>query len=120
MIKNLWNRTVFCCNYRHEHPIKMNVIQGPASPFYACPKYYPENREEGEPSCMMRLNFVDAEKVLDAFSDIIEKDEAENIYKDYTNYEFNYKQIHVKVIKYSRMGNIKLEIFNRKAVQWKK
>ena len=120
MIKNLWNRTTFCCNYRHEHPVDMQIIQGPASPFYACPKYYPENREAGEASCMMRLNFVDAENVLETFSSIIEKDEAEDLYKDYTNFEFDYKQIHVKVLKYSRIGKISLEILNRKAISWKK
>lgn len=69
---------------------------------------------------MMRLNFVDAENVLDVFSNIIEADEDENIYKDYTNFEFDYKQIHIKVLKYSPNGNIHLQIHNKKAILRKK
>ncbi len=116
MIKNLWKMTTFYCSYRHKEPVKMEIIQGPSSPFYACPKYYPQNREEGEPACPMRMNFVDAEGVLNKLSEIIDNDENNDIYKDYTNYEFDYKTIHIKVLKYKE-GQIDLDIFNRKAMR---
>ena len=68
MIKNLWKKTHFYCSYRHE-PVEMTINdKGDFSMFYSCPKYYPENRLENEQACPMRLNFVDAEAILNEIS----------------------------------------------------
>lgn len=116
MIKNLWKCTNFWCSHRHQ-PEKMTLIQGPMSLFYACPKYYPENREEDERACTMRLNLVDAEAILEKLSKIIEEDDNNNINADYTNLEFDYKAIHVTVISYDKTGIINLNIYNKKAIR---
>ena len=97
MLKNLWKDTEFYCSYRHE-PKKMTIIQGPSSLFYACPKYYPENRSKDEPACPMRLNLIDAQAILEEFSKMIENDEELGIECNYANKEFTYKMIKVKVI----------------------
>lgn len=116
MITNLWNITDFYCSYRHDKPVKMGYNNNGLTLFYSCPKYYPENREPGEPACPMRLNMVDAEGILDKFSKIIEEDEDKDIYRNYKNFEFDYKSIHVKVLKYEN-DSIHLDIFNRKALR---
>lgn len=115
MIKNLWKRTHFYCSYRHE-PTEMVINdKGDYSMFYSCPKYYPENRGEHEPACPMRLNFVDAEVILEEVSKKID-DESGFDCIDITGDEFDYKSIHVKVLKYSP-ERVDLDIYNKKAIK---
>lgn len=115
MLKNLWNITNFYCSHRHT-PTKMEFLNGPLSLFYACPKYYEQNREPGELMCSMRLNLVDAEGILDKFSSIVLKDLEDDIIRDYTNMEFEYKAIHVKVLHYDE-HHLDLDILNKKALR---
>lgn len=115
VIKNLWKETEFYCSHRHE-PVKMSYNSGPHSLFYSCPKYYPDNRNENEQACPMRINMVDAEAVLEKLSAYIEDDWANDIERDYTNFEFDYKSVHVKVLEYHD-GHFKLNIFNKKALK---
>lgn len=116
MIKNIWKCTNFWCSHRHE-AIKMELIQGPMSLFYACPKYYPQNREPNERTCNMRLNLVDAEAILEKLSKIIEEDDNNGLNADYTNLEFDYKDIHITVLSYDKTGSIDLNILNKKAIK---
>lgn len=115
MIKNLWKNTDFCCGYRHD-PIPMIFNERGETLFYSCPKYYPENREPNEQACPMRMNTVDAEGILDKFSEIIEKDMAEGKDVDYTNYKFKYKMIDVEILSYSP-DKIKIKILNKRALK---
>ena len=115
MIKNLWKITHFYCSYRHE-PTEMTINdKGPHSMFYSCPKYYPENRTNDEPACPMRLNFVDAEAILEEISKMLD-DESGFDCIDLTNAEFDYKSIHVKVLKCTS-NRIDLDIHNKKAIK---
>lgn len=116
MIKNLWKNTTFYCGHGHEMPIEMYYKDGPLSMFYACPKYYPENRTKNERACSNRLNFVDAEAIIEKFSAIIEEKEADNTFFDFTNFSFKYRSIEVKVLEYS-LDSVKLQIINRKALK---
>lgn len=118
MIKNLWKNTHFYCGHRHKEPVEMYFKDGVAgnSMFYACPKYYPENREEGERACSNRLNFVDAEGIINKLSDIIEEKEMSGEIFDFTNLKFRYKAIDVKVLSYSP-SKVELEIVNKKALR---
>lgn len=116
MIKNLWKQTKFICSYRHE-PTEMTIHEGinGASPFYSCPHYYEENRAKDETrACPMRLNFVDAEALLDAFSNAVEKDIAEDKVRDYSGYEYDYKTIHADVINYNDK-ELNLNVYNKKS-----
>ena len=115
MIKNLWKDTKFCCSHRHE-PVQMVYNNGPHSLFYSCPKYYPENRNAGEQACPMRLNMVDAEGILEKLSSMIESDMANDIEKNYTGIEFDYKSIHVKILKHHE-DQFELNIYNKKALK---
>jgi len=115
MQKNLWKKIHFFCANNHD-PVEMTVHAGAEnmSNFYSCPKYYEENRTENEHMCSMRLNFFDAEAVVEAFSKIIDEDMKNFNIKDYTGMKFKVKKvIDVKVKSYSE-DRIDLIIYNRK------
>jgi hypothetical protein len=115
MIKNLWKIAHFYCSYRHE-PKEMQINdKGSHSLFYSCPKYYPENRTPDEQACPMRLNFVDAEAILNEISKKLD-DESGFDCNDITGEEFDYKAIHVKVLKYTP-ERIDIDIYNKKAIK---
>lgn len=117
VIKNLWGMTKFFCGHGHEIPVEMTYKVGPASMFYSCPRYYVDNvNRPGERACSNRLSFEDAEAIVMKLSDaIVEHEEAgQNV--NLENYEFDYRQTHVKVIRYTQT-EVWLEILNRKALR---
>lgn len=115
MIKNLWKMTHFYCSYRHD-PVEMTINdKGDFGMFYSCPKYYPNNRTEDEQACPMRLNFIDAEGILEELSKKLEDDSGFDCV-DLTGEEFMYKNIRVKVIKQTS-ERIELDIYNKKALR---
>ncbi len=57
------NMELYCGN--HPEPVKMQIKQGPFSVFYACPKYYEENRTNGEHICANRIGINDIERMVD-------------------------------------------------------
>lgn len=119
MHKNIWKQTKFMCAYRHK-PSEMTIHEGinGSSPFYSCPHYYAENRADDENrACPMRLNFYDADKILDEFSKIINKDLSEDVVMDYTGKTFKYKQIDVTVSKYKENEELEFTILNKKALK---
>lgn len=116
VIKNLWSVITFWCIHGHKEPVQMQVQYGPSSPFYACPKYFPENRTPDERACANRLNFIDAEEIVKKLGNIIAGDQMNGDAVDYTNYEFDYKSIHVKVLEY-KDKSIKLGILSKKALR---
>lgn len=117
MIKNIWSNVKFFCGHDHKEPIEMAYQQGPDSLFYACPKYHPENREPEERACSNRLNLVNAEKIINQFANEVEKRGFIGV--NLTNYEWDYKTIHIKVLKHS-VNEINLEIVDKKALKWRK
>ena len=107
--------TSFYCGNHHKIPVALVVNNyGQHSPFYSCPYYYAEGRPEDEKMCINRLNFIDAEAIMETFSNIIEEDQKKGLEKNYINMEFDYKKIHAKVIKYEE-STIWIEIYNKKA-----
>ena len=64
LITGTWEDVKLVCIYRHDEPVEMEIKEGPSSLFYACPKYYAENREEGERACNNRLNLIDYDKMI--------------------------------------------------------
>lgn len=116
MVKNMWKQIVLVCGC-HEEEVIMNIIQGPSSLFYACPKYYPENRENGERACANRINLVDYEKMVDYLSDKIEESLLEGNKEDLTNLNWVYKGvIEFKVLEHKN-GMIKVRMKNKKALK---
>lgn len=116
MIKNLWKNTCFCCGYRHETPVEMMFNDRGESLFYSCPKYYPQNRTPEEQACPNRMTTIDAEGIINKFSEIIENDLANNKDVNYTGFMFKYKTIDVKIINYSP-DKIKIQVINKKALK---
>lgn len=72
----LWsNIHLVCAN----HPqVEMEIAQGPVSMFYACRKYYPENRDDDEKPCYNRVSLTDFERMLDYLSEMLLEAERNN------------------------------------------
>ena len=100
MVKNIWSNIEFTCIHNHPQPIPMEVIENGQSPFYACPHYFKEKRQEDEKMCYNRVSLYDVEGIVDKFGKIIE-DTDKFGGTDFTGFEFDYKMIHVRVVKYS-------------------
>lgn len=117
MIKNLWNKIVLCCGNHKGEEVIMDLKEGPSSLFYSCPKYYPQNRENGERACANRLNLIDFEKMLDHLSDKLMDDEKNGVRSDLSNYSFkNKKGMIFRIISYSE-NEIKVEMLNQRALK---
>ena len=117
IIKNLWGMTKFYCGHGHEVPVEMTYKDGPTSMFYSCPRYYVDKTNRpGDRACANRLSFDDAEAIILRLSDVILEHEQKGEEFDLTNYRMNYKQVQVKVLKYSPQ-EMQLEILNRRALR---
>lgn len=120
MIKNFWSKITIYCNNKHEKPIEFYVKEG-QSPFYACPKYmlkdekHPNGHTKDERACPNRLNFIDAQGIVEKFSDIVEEDLLSNENINYEGLEFKYKHYIINVLEYTDKS-IKLGILNKKSI----
>ena len=83
MITNLWSQIqLYCAN--HEEPVHMvpheaatsrisqSLYGNTQNTFYSCPKYYPENRTDGEPACRNHISITEFERMLGHLSQLIE------------------------------------------------
>lgn len=114
MLQNLWKNIVPVCCCNHEET-PMQLIQGPSSLFYACPRYYPDNRAAGEKACPNRINLVDYQKMAEHFSQEIEEGMMNGQKEDLTNEIWNLKkQVDFKVLEHKK-GLLKVSIYNKKA-----
>lgn len=119
MIKNLWKHITLTCGNGHTEEVVMDLKQGPLSLFYACPKYYPENRKEKERACANRLNLVDFEKMLDHMTEKIEKGMDQGIEINLTGYQYrDRKGTQYTVLKHSK-DDLKIEVLNRRALKYR-
>lgn len=89
MIKNLWAQIrLICGNHGDNRSIQMlphaaaegavaRSLYGNNSMnmFYACPKYYPDQREEGEALCRNHISMKEFEEMLNYISSILEEAE---------------------------------------------
>lgn len=114
MIKNIWGSVVFVCG---NHPdVKLEIVQGPHSPFYACPKYREENRQKDERACNNRLNLIDYEKIVSKLMDKVYEDFMSGLESNLTNYTFKYKGIQCKVLQHAN-DKITLSVLNVTAMR---
>lgn len=63
------NIELYCGN--HHEPVRMSLIQGPFSAFYACPKYNDEERKPGEHKCANRLSVTNLERMVDHINSML-------------------------------------------------
>lgn len=115
MIVNLWKNTSFYC-MNHDKPVKMEPRTGKKELFYACPKYYPENRSDNERACMNNMYTQDAQEAVCYVSDKIEQYTAEGIEplcvigETWTKRDIDYT-----VLNYDN-GKLKIGVLNRRAL----
>lgn len=117
MVKNLWKNITLVCGCNHCMETEMKLVQGPSSLFYACPRYYPENREKGEKACANRINLIDYEKMVDHFSEEFENSIMEGCNVDLTNSEWVYKKQIVFRVLGHKNGQLKVSMYNKKAIK---
>ena len=101
----------FCLN--HPEPVPMEFRQGPKELFYACEKYYPEKRLEGERACGNNMYTQAAEAAVEYFSDLIEEALMRNEKINITNEKFTYKGIEFIVLKHTE-EEVNVGVINRK------
>lgn len=114
MVKNLWKQIVLVCGNCEEHPV-LQLIDGPSSPFYACPRYYPENREPNTKACPNRINLVDYEKMVDYFSDRIEESICNGSKENLKNVRWVYKNTIEFVVLEHTENVLRISMRNKKA-----
>lgn len=116
MVQNLWKKIILVCGC-HKEEVVMQLIDGPSSLFYACPKYYPENRMQGERACANRINLVDYEKMVDFLSEKIEDALLNGAKENLTHTSWVYKKtIEFEVIEHTE-DYIKVKMKNKKALK---
>lgn len=119
-MNTLGNRKIsfWCTN--HKEPVEMVIQQG-ISPFYACPKYFPENRDEKDSkACPNRMTIIDAGGIIDAFAKICEAEDPFESVTNYYNYMFEYKgsksKFIVTIIKYTD-DEIRFGVLNKTSLK---
>lgn len=86
MIENIWKKIhIYCGNHGDDYSIKMVPHEqsqllrfggGSGSIFYACPKYYAENRNPDETACFNRISITELEEMVEYISDQIESPDS--------------------------------------------
>lgn len=129
MQSNLWTRIKLVCGNHGGGDIPLMAPHAPAesstsrglygiqtSMFYACPKYYPENREEGEPCCRNHISIKEYEGILDHLEKEMGKIEASGGTIDLVGEKWKSKAgVEYKVVRQTR-DHIYVSCLNRKAV----
>lgn len=134
MVVNLWQRVrLFCGNHEKDengyprmtpHEAASSATSrglygaGVQNMFYACPRYYPDAREEGEPACRNHISMKEFENMLDYISGIIEKANRADEICDLTGLSWKSKTgTEFKVIKHTD-EHIDVVCLNKKSL-WK-
>lgn len=89
MVVNLWEKVrLYCGNHEKVDGVKLphmtpheagssatsvGLYGNNMKMFYACPRYYPSEREEGEPACRNHISMKEFENMLSFISGEIEK-----------------------------------------------
>ncbi len=120
MVQNLWKSTqvvcASCSGKDIEKMPKMELKAGTRSMFYACPKYYPENRQKGEIACVNHVSTDDFQRILDVLSEEVDKNLMFGQSSYLVGFSFKVKTIDVKVVEQTD-EKIVVSVLNHKAVQ---
>ncbi len=115
MIKNLWKQITIVCGHHPDSNVEFVVKEGVGhqSDFYACPKYYPDNREEGETACLNHVRYEDLECIVIQISDKLEESLANGCQLCLTGKKWNWRTYHIR-IKEHRSDEIVVSLINTK------
>jgi len=113
LIKNFWNCVKLYCGNNHEKETEMQLIQGGASLFYACPCYYNLTKK-----CRNRINLIDFEEMLNTLMEKIVENEKKNIEEDMTGFRWKSKKgIEFEIMEHDMIYNkFKVKMLNSKAI----
>ena len=118
MIKNLCDMIEIYCGHGHSEPIPIYMKDGAGmgrDSFYACPKYYPENRTEDERACNNNLTITDYLKMVDWIDKKLTDAELNDISLNLTNTKFKIGQVEYTVFLHTTK-KIKISVVNKKAI----
>lgn len=105
MIINLWQKVRLYCGNHEGADLPLMTPHDQASSatarslygnnsmnmFYSCPKYYPDNRKDGEPCCRNHISMKEFEQMLGKISDEYEKAQKADMTCDLTGLQWKSK-----------------------------
>lgn len=97
LINGMWAEVTLMCG-NHATPTNMVIQQGPHSLFYACPKYFEENRTADEFKCANRLNLIEFEKMIDHINERLCTEAAMCNCINLTNHAWMAKGVEFKIL----------------------
>ena len=118
MIKNFCDMLEIYCGHGHSEQIPMYMKEGAGygrDSFYACPKYYPENRTPDERACNNNLTITDYLKMVDFLDKKLSNAELNDEKINLKNFKFKIGQVEYTVIDHTSR-KIKISVVNRKAI----
>ena len=118
------NTRLFCAC--HDEPVEMTIHEGSqyaafngssGSIFYSCPKYYEDNRKEGEKPCFNRLSLTEYEQLIENLHNKFDGEGFEQV--NLTGYRYtNQKGTTFHVLKHG-ISHIDVSVLNNRALQRK-
>ena len=115
-IVNSWqNVHLFCCK-NHKEPQEMELLNTPKAIFYACPKYFEKNREDGEPACINPVYLNDVEKAVKKINDMVGAAAMADNELNLENVKFTIDNVDYTVLKDDN-GVLDIAVENRKVVR---
>ncbi|MBQ3570716.1 MAG: hypothetical protein IJA20_08615 [Methanocorpusculum sp.] len=116
IITGSWEDVTLICGGTHAEPVEMVLQQGPASLFYACPKYHAENRLEGERACSNRLSIEDYTKMLEHLHGVIIDAELNDQRIQLANFTWRDRKGTVYKVVSQNMDKLVISVYNKRAV----
>lgn len=131
MQANFWTRIKLVCANHEDGDMPLMSPHAPAEGntsrvlygtqtdmFYSCPKYYPENREDGEPCCRNHISIKEFEGMLNHLQKLVTDIESVGGTIDIVGERWKSRQgVEYTVVKQTP-NHIYVSCLNRKAV-WK-
>ena len=114
MITNIWKSIKFYCP-EHKEPVALTIQTKGTTPFYACPKYYPKNRDPDEFACVNHINLNEYEAAIKHISDILVESELNNEKTNLASHKWTRKGIDFEVFSHTR-DTIKVYMKNKNAL----
>ncbi len=113
---NGWKNIRFVCCKNHKEPQQMQEMAKANSIFYACPKYFPENRDKDEPACINAIFINDAEKAVKEINDRLGAAAMKEQELNMANVKFTIDNVDYTVLKDDN-GKMDVAVYNRKMVR---
>lgn len=114
MIKNIWKNIDAVCGNNHDEKILLEPTMG-KDLFYACPKYRPENRKEGERICGNRISLKEFEAMIQHLTDVLEDSDMLMGTVDLTGHKWKSRGVEFCVLKHNK-DYIRVAVLNKKAL----